>query len=556
MDKPYTREMAAQYQVMDPDQINGWWKHFLGNNIQSVLEIGPGSGRDARWIRERCPDANITLVEPDPVFHEFLPTGDGWRLIQDSLPELNRIINADCRFDLIVLNAVFMHVAPTHRSRVFRKLTSLMRPGGHLVIQTKLNHPEPERQQYSVVDGELQRLAIEHGWVVAHESVSDDASGRNIAWGRYVLRLPDDSTGSLPLLRRIVITDNKSSSYKLGLLRVLCKLASEVPGCARIDESYVTIPAGLVGLYWLRMYVPLINANVPQSPVNTFGGEKLAFANNPSFAQIKELPAGDFLLGVPVADHVQSAMCQSIAAAVNNIAAQPVKYIKLEDSTLFEVRPPSKPKPRVLTQLIPEQLDGFGEFRLPVEFWRALRAHEVWIEPTIISNWQRLSTGWLANQKRNEVKAQDVAQAFMWSDLSIRDTSIVSRRVEELHKTSCVWTSASVTPRNLNVDHALPFAHWPCNQLWNLLPTTQAANRSKSDRIPTSGLLDESKYRIQDWWKRGFLEDEFWHDRFWVEAHAGLPALRGSTDTNDLFEALCLQAERLRSEYRLRSWRP
>jgi hypothetical protein len=38
---------------------------------------------------------------------------------------------------------------------------------------------------------------------------------------QLALRLPDDGTGALPLLRHIIFNDDKSSTYKLALLRVL-----------------------------------------------------------------------------------------------------------------------------------------------------------------------------------------------------------------------------------------------------------------------------------------------------------------------------------------------
>lgn len=550
----YTREMALQYQSIDPVEINGWWAHFLDAKTQSILEIGAGTGRDARWMRSQCPQADITLVEPASVFSEFLPRGDGWRVVKDSLPDLNKIIGSNCHYDVVLMNAVFMHVAPRQRQRVFRKLTAVTRPGGCLVIQTKLNHPEPERGQYEVEAGDIVRLAVEHGWVVAHESQSHDVEGRGIVWGRYVLRLPDDATGTLPLLRRIVVSDNKSSSYKLGLLRVLCKVASEVPGCAQIIGDNVVLPAGIVGLYWLRAYIPLINANVPQSPTNRHSTQKLAFAGGSAFAAVQTLPPASLLLGSPVQPDLQIPMSVALSQAVSNIKGQPVNYIRLDESQLFTLN--TGRRPASIPELSPKHLQGFGDFIVPLAIWRALRTHEVWIEPTILSNWQRLSTGWLRNQNRMDVLAGDIAQAFMWPDLSTRDTSLVSDRVKQLNGASCVWTAAKVSDKNLNVDHALPFAHWPCNQMWNLLPTTKSVNQSKSDRIPTAGLLDESRIRITDWWSRAFLDEEHWNERFWVEANAGLPALAGSRDPDDLFEALCMQAERLRSDYRLRSWRP
>ncbi len=54
----------------------------------------------------------------------------------------------------------------------------------------------------------------------------DDALNRpGVGWTGVALRLPDDGTGALPLLRHVILNDRKSSSYKLGLLRALCRAA-------------------------------------------------------------------------------------------------------------------------------------------------------------------------------------------------------------------------------------------------------------------------------------------------------------------------------------------
>ena len=44
---------------------------------------------------------------------------------------------------------------------------------------------------------------------------------------------PDDGTGALPLLRHIVFNDQKSSTYKLALLRTLVRIADSAGGFAR-----------------------------------------------------------------------------------------------------------------------------------------------------------------------------------------------------------------------------------------------------------------------------------------------------------------------------------
>ena len=84
-----------------------------------------------------------------------------------------------------------------------------------------------------------------------------------------MLRLPDDGTGALPLLRHLILSDAKSSTYKLALLRAIARIADGTPGVAReAGDDHVAIPLGLVALTWLRLFKPLIDAGLPQSPAN------------------------------------------------------------------------------------------------------------------------------------------------------------------------------------------------------------------------------------------------------------------------------------------------
>jgi hypothetical protein len=70
-----------------------------------------------------------------------------------------------------------------------------------------------------------------------------------MTWTQLIVRLPDDGTGALPLLRQIILNDDRSSTYKLALLRVVCRIADGAAGYARdVDDGHVAVPLGLVGL--------------------------------------------------------------------------------------------------------------------------------------------------------------------------------------------------------------------------------------------------------------------------------------------------------------------
>ena len=85
----------------------------------------------------------------------------------------------------------------------------------------------------------------------------------------WLVRLPDDGTGALPLFRHVILNDDKSSTYKLALLRSLSRIADGAAGYARTrGDDQVAVPLGLVALYWIRLFKPLLDAGLPQSPRN------------------------------------------------------------------------------------------------------------------------------------------------------------------------------------------------------------------------------------------------------------------------------------------------
>ncbi|PSQ97072.1 MAG: hypothetical protein BRD55_03960 [Bacteroidetes bacterium SW_9_63_38] len=65
----------------------------------------------------------------------------------------------DYRFDLILLNGVWMHVPPSRRERAFRKLTALLKPGGHLVFGLRSHPPDDERTAHSTSTAELRNVS-------------------------------------------------------------------------------------------------------------------------------------------------------------------------------------------------------------------------------------------------------------------------------------------------------------------------------------------------------------------------------------------------------------
>ena len=93
----------------------------------------------------------------------------------------------------------------------------------------------------------------------------------------------------------IVFNDQKSPTYKLALLRTLVRIADGAGGFARpgSDERHVDLPLGLVALFWIRAFKPLLASDFPQLPT---GNSRLRFVKDGYRALDRRSP-NDFRVG-------------------------------------------------------------------------------------------------------------------------------------------------------------------------------------------------------------------------------------------------------------------
>jgi len=119
----------------------------------------------------------------------------------------------------------------------------------------------------------------------------------------------------------------------------------------------------------------------------------------------------------------------------------------------------------------------------------------------------------------------------------------------------CVWTGKRLDDKYA-VDHCFPFARWPNNDLWNLMPAWASANTSKSDRLPSALSLESARGRILDRWHDAYGSPNYL-DRFRAEVAASLPIARimGAAGPFDrAFAGLQHQRIRLRTDQQLAEW--
>lgn len=549
----HAKQLCDQYDSLNADDVHrGWLEEHLPETPGLACDIGAGSSRDANWLADQGWD--VIAVEPGREMRNLAQTRSHANVtwLDDSLPGLEKLRLLGHRFDLILLSAVWMHVTPTRRARAFRIVAELLKPSGVLVITLRHGSDEAENRErgfFSVSADELLELARQRALAVTGRLTEPDQSRPHVAWETVIFSMPDDGTGSLPLLRHIIVNDDKSSSYKLGLLRVLTRIAEGAPGvvCQRTDD-HVDIPLGLVGLFWLKQYQPLLlNHKIPQHP-NTRQG--YGFAGD-DFYKLDKVSNYDLKIGTRFGSELAPIIIGAIRDACKNILAMPVRYITHpgQNRPVFEGSRTSVRKRNKPITLSHQFLSSFGTFRVPASLWDTFGHYACWLEPAIVREWVDLTRGWTVDYRPPD------PGVFDWGE-GRRDTGIAARRVDALkaegNRVACVW-SASMLDKP-QIDHCFPWARWMNNDLWNLMPASADVNLNKGDKLPSAVTMADAHTRIKDWWQRAYVDSPL-QERFIMEASCSLPGLvAAKPEIGDIYCAMLHQRARLKADQQIAEW--
>lgn len=554
------REFTEAYEAFGFAEIHRDAVPFLPRTAGLMLDVGAGSGRDAAWFAEQGWD--VLAVEPAASLRaEAARLHDSPRIrwLDDRLPTLAGVHRLGLAFDLVWLSGVWMHVAPEDRRRAMRKLATLLKPGGRMVV-TLRHGPAPDGRPMWPVDAhELERLGLEFGLALRVASERrDDLQGRDgVRWQTVILDLPDDGAGALPLLRGVILKQEKAATYKLALLRAIARIADASPNVAREADDHVVLPLGLVALYWIRMFKPLLERNLPQMPERP--GAAPAFARE-AFRGLVAVAPGELRPGALFAGATAAALRRALGDAARTIAEMPATHLTFaDDAPVFPTEYGRIPARGATFATTEESLWSYGTTQVPLAVWHALRRMSAWIEPMLVAEWVRLTLGY-ASRAGRALPAGEVMTALRWIEPE-RDTGLVRQlaleRIAAGSEVRCVWTGRRLGPDAVDIDHCLPWSAWACNDLWNLMPTSRAINqRSKRERLAAAPVLAAARPAILAWWDEAYLTaDAALRLRFVEEARTSLPIAKDrEPDLDEVFAALEFRRLRLRQEAQVAEW--
>ncbi|MEE9454661.1 MAG: class I SAM-dependent methyltransferase [Paracoccaceae bacterium] len=156
----------------------------------SVLDIGSGTGRDAAWIAAK--GHSVIAVEPSEAMRKIaasLHPAKNISWVDDALPSLQSARLSTQTFDVVLANAVWMHLPPTDHQAAMQRIFDLTKPGGAVFISLRLGPQDSERGMYEVSSSDFVSIAKKSGFTVLPKGDFADLMGRpEVSWKMYELR--------------------------------------------------------------------------------------------------------------------------------------------------------------------------------------------------------------------------------------------------------------------------------------------------------------------------------------------------------------------------------
>ncbi len=138
--------------------------HLLPEKASMILDIGAGTGADAAWLATN--GHSVVAVEPVAAFR-----GAGIKLhasaeiewLDDSLPALSKTMSRKGAFDVVLVTAVWVHLAPPERAQAMSNITALLKSGAILIISIRHGPAPANRRVFEVSAEETIELAKWNG---------------------------------------------------------------------------------------------------------------------------------------------------------------------------------------------------------------------------------------------------------------------------------------------------------------------------------------------------------------------------------------------------------
>ena len=155
-----------------------------------ILDIGSGTGRDAAWMAGQ--GYRIIAVDPSMSMLDIardLHSNPGIQWIQDRLPDLGANDFTGAKFDMILCNAVWMHIAPNDRINALKRIKSLLTLGGSTFITVRLGPENKGRGAWALSISDFIRDVQKSGLeIVSNHDIEDILKRPYVSWKAFEIK--------------------------------------------------------------------------------------------------------------------------------------------------------------------------------------------------------------------------------------------------------------------------------------------------------------------------------------------------------------------------------
>lgn len=157
---------------------------YLPTTPVNILDVGAGTGRDAAHFAEQ--GNAVVAVEPTIELREGaqrLHPSPNITWLDDRLPELENTLALETTYDLIMLNAVWMHLNPHEQVHGMGTLARLSQSGTRLIFTLRHGPVPTGRVMYEVSGESTRALAAKYGFRPLLNTTSESVQAANRAAG-------------------------------------------------------------------------------------------------------------------------------------------------------------------------------------------------------------------------------------------------------------------------------------------------------------------------------------------------------------------------------------
>jgi SAM-dependent methyltransferase len=481
-------EIAKRYNSVE-SPLHSLLPLFFKQN-QRILDVGCGSGRDVAMMLNMGFDA--FGIEPCAGLREqaakHFPELKG-RIFPGSLPQLSS--NLPGPFDHIVMSAVIMHIPDNLLLESALKLRSILNPGGLLVISHcpkrdvgLLDNREDNGRLFILRNSaQLQLLFEELGFQKRHLFSNNDKMDRSgVEWETLVMEYEGSvQSESVDRIDSIINQDRKTASYKLALLRALCDLAQlDAHRAQWTTQGQVKVSIDDISQKWMEYYLPLMGHDtfVPNNRGETITARQpLAFRKD--LTELSRLyPSNPQGLAQFIEDRDRNRFSEEAAI--------------IYQRALGKIRTAIKNGPVVYSSGNSFEYDKTDKtVVMDGALWREMVLLGHWIEDSLKLKWAQLIHEFsLSTREFSVLQALELLMMTPDFERRVGPAKIVYKSQSDL---TCLWSGKRLTEKTLAIDHAIPFSLRHDNSLWNLVPAHKKVNLEKSDKLPTSRLIQKRK---------------------------------------------------------------